>query len=585
MKPAVMADVCKAYTLTLYEDILRNKKEYAKQLGIIILWFALFAGAFAFTLYARNYVGRIRIINMYGGFPDNAAYMHAYDIAQIMYYTGISLLVALTLLSVVLAPKIVSGSIGMAVFVGMEAVLGRFLILDIETRWVYVIAAFISVVMIYTVGKRMTTAFLAWIVASPILYYFTSYKFAKGMPQITFDRVSVFLFMIFLSFTVLGQKVKLRKLTFGEIMLVLFVAFSCANTVFVHGVRDTGMYQRMFDYLICLPLIYFIAARCVNSKRDVTLSIICIAVVGFVAAFLLILEAKTGCRWSGLVIGKKIPLQWTDVGEGRGQGLWGIPHTTQIFCVITIYLSVHLASNVKKLQAKLFYIFSVIVQTIAIFYAYSRTGYVALGLAMILMPLLVPKGKIKYALLPFGVGICLLLALPTLLAQKDFTNRMQRDTVSVRMSINETNIALIKDNLLFGVGYGQVTPRFYEYVQNREHWQKIRKGYSFLQNPHNWHLQLIGEEGLIGAFLFYTALIYFILHTVSLAIRLPNEGMTGSNLAMIVAVATFVTYIAFNFYGGPKDPYPLYILWIMFALMSRLNDFDKEEKALAAQVS
>jgi O-antigen ligase len=158
---------------------------------------------------------------------------------------------------------------------------------------------------------------------------------------------------------------------------------------------------------------------------------------------------------------------------------------------------------------------------------------------------------------------------------------MTRQTVSIRVKINESNINVIKHHPWFGVGYGKVPEAFYKYVANLEHRMTIRTsrlGLARPNNPHNWHLQVLGEEGLVGGALYYGAILGFIIYMFRLRRRLPERGAFGADLVTTIIVSTAANLIVLNFYGGPKIPYPVWTFWMVFGLMVRLGELTAQEQ-------
>ena len=469
---------------------------------------------------------------------------------------------------------------GFGLFALAQFGLGQ-IINDILRYWFVIVAIGIVVTGAVFPAVRPTKAFLAWLVVSPVVYYFFRGDFGKGIPPITFDRIVLPFMVLFLVIRTLANRSPIRRLVIAEWLMIGFILFSVFNLLFIQHVTDTGILGKSLDYIMFLGVVYFVAKGSLRNKQHVLAALKCLVVVGLISATVLIIEARTGRAWYSVILGSEIPLAWRDIGAGRGQGLWYIPHITQIFCAMTAFLAFHFAGWTKSTGAKVFYYVAMVVMIVAIYYAYSRTGYIALVLSFLAMPFLVRGNKPRYLALTAGAVVLLMLLTPLLLSGKEFRTRMTRDTYSQRVRINESNINVIKHHPWFGVGFGKVPEAFYKYAASIQHRQGVverRYGLTRPNNPHNWHLQVLGEEGLVGGALYYGAIASFLIYMFALRRRLPAKGELGADVVTTIIVATIGNLIVLNFYGGPKVPYPVWMLWVPFGLMVRLGELTAQEQ-------
>ncbi|MHB9035552.1 MAG: O-antigen ligase family protein [Armatimonadota bacterium] len=468
---------------------------------------------------------------------------------------------------------------GFGLFVAAELAVA-YSVVNYQSFWWFIAAAFVLVGTGAITIFKPTQAFIGWLVISPIVYYFFQGDLGKGLPPITWDRIVLpFLACSFIVRAIVNRR-KLRKISAAEWLFIAFALYSGVNLIFIHNETDTGLIGKFMDYQFMSVVVFFVAKSALKTRKHVMQAFVALLIVGFISAGALIIEAQTGQAWYGWIIGRRIPLTWGDIGQGRGQGLWFIPHVSQIFCSMMAFIAYHFAHYAKHRIAKLAYYIAAITMIFAVYYAYSRTGYIAFVFTVIVLPLVVPSHRMRYYRLAGVIALLLALSLPLMMSNKDFVNRMTQDTVSIRIHINDTNIALIKDNLLTGVGFGKVPSAFWYYVDNLAHRNSIDSSRLTLHrpnNPHNWHLQVLGEEGLIGGLLYYGAILAFVISALKMSRRLPKDDALGGNIPAIVAVATVANLIVLNFYGGPKMPYPIYMFWLVFALVIRLKELRTEE--------
>lgn len=445
-----------------------------------------------------------------------------------------------------------------------------------QWMWWVIVALFVVVGTIAFAFAKPTQAFIGWIVFSPVVYYFFQGDFGKGLPPVSFDRLAIPVLVISLAGRALIHRQRLKRLNFAELLLVAFVIFSGFNLMFIQQATNTRLIGTYIDEVVLCAVIYFIAKAALKTRQHVIWAIKALVIVGFITGLALVIEAQTGYKWYGYLLGMKLRLNWTDVGLGRGTGLWKVPHTSQIFCSMTVLLALHFARWNKKTSAKLMYYAFAVVMVLAVYFAYSRTGYIAFGLMILLMPVTALGDKKPHVVLAAFVILSLVALTPWLLSNKQFEARMESDTATARRNINQTNINLIKHNLLFGVGHSRVRDAFEYYVANLAHRNEISgnmtTGLKILNKAHNFHLNLLGEEGLVGGLLYYGAIIAFLWQMFKLRRHLSPSGELASDIPTILFVATIANLIVLNFYSGPNVPYPAYAFWMAFALMTRLGE-------------
>ena len=457
-----------------------------------------------------------------------------------------------------------------------------FFINDIHAWWYVIVAMGIVVAAVLFPAVRPTKAFLVWLVASPIVFYFFRGDFGRGIPPVTFDRIVLPFVVFFLVVRTLGNRSPIRKLALPEWLMVAFILFSVFNLLVIQHRTEPGVMGKSLDYIVFAGIVYFVAKASLRNKQHLMTALKCLVIVGFISATALVIEANTGRAWYSVILRREIPLTWQDIGEGRGQGLWHIPHVTQIFCAMTAFLAFHFAAWTDSKRAKVFYYVAMGVMVLAVYFAYSRTGYIALVLPFILMPFLVRGSKPRYLALAGAAVVALMISMPFFLRNEALVKTMTRETVSIRIQINESNINVIKHHPWFGVGFGRVPEAFDRYAASLRHRMQIRSGGRFALsrpgNPHNWHLQVLGEEGIVGASLCYGAIVAFLVYMFRLRRRLPAGGALGSDLVTTIIVATVANLIVLNFYGGPKHPYPVWMFWLSFGLMVRLSELTAQEQ-------
>lgn len=560
------------------------RTERGRNVVNICLWALLYVAAAAAMYLAYRFQTGVHTALMANEYATDSDYFRDVKLSELLVWLSVAAMVCLVIAGFIAGPKRIAASWGIILFLAVQLVIAYF-ILDIENMW-WLMTAFIALsITVLFISIRPTHFFIGYLVISPVIFYFYQGDLGKGLPSISFDRVAIFLMCVFALLKTFSNRHRARKLLTAEWLLILFAVFAGFNLIILHQETGKGLFDNYVDFIVLPVIVYFLAKAFLVKKEHLRWAVISLILLGSINAASLVLEAHTGYKWWGFFFGLKLPLDWQDVGQGRGQGFWRTPHTTQIYCAMAIMLAVYMAKWSNRLWAKALYLVGILLMIGAIFYAYSRTGYIAFALIVFLVPLFIRGRRVSFVAFALALVIGISVAVPFLLSDKQFSRRMEKDTASARMHINATNINLIKHNPWIGVGYGKVQESFEQYVANIYHRRELmnsKYGLSVLNAPHNYHLKVIGEEGLIGGAMFYGAIILFLIHAMRLRKRLSTKEPLGSDLVTILALAAITNIIVLNMYSGPSVPFPECIFWLVFALIVRTGELSVEGKTAVA---
>ncbi len=197
---------------------------------------------------------------------------------------------------------------------------------------------------------------------------------------------------------------------------------------------------------------------------------------------------------------------------------------------------------------------------------YSRGGFLALGVGVLVVVLLAAKRAWLRWSLVVSVAAVAVVAVPpqiqSLVSPSDLARQSREQSVQTRLTVNKAATKMFADYPLLGVGSGNYPNRFPDYARELGVEQEDLVGGGLGgggQRPHGLYLERMAETGIVGT-LALLAVIVVALRASWLA-RSRLRGPTGL-LCEGVFVALLVYLTASTFL---HNAYPRYF-WIMIAL-------------------
>ncbi|NDJ61556.1 MAG: hypothetical protein GYB67_10555 [Chloroflexi bacterium] len=228
----------------------------------------------------------------------------------------------------------------------------------------------------------------------------------------------------------------------------------------------------------------------------------------------------------------------------RGNGFLGGANTAVRYFVVAMIFLFHLRTVQDNNLLKLLITVAIGVLALSAIYTFSRTGFVILMLAMVLLFLgsqSLGGGKrlrgSQLSLLAVAI-IVLTLLVPEefyVLLDERFLTSVQEgtDTVGIRYNLWQTGLNMWFDHPIAGVGIGQFGANLGSYgIDLLDLDEIVREA-----GAHNAFVQVLAETGIVGLGLFL-GMLWFALRGLWRGTRSP-DGRTAS-----LALTWFVTFVA-----------------------------------------
>lgn len=235
-----------------------------------------------------------------------------------------------------------------------------------------------------------------------------------------------------------------------------------------------------------------------------------------------------------------------------------------VYSVLSIFIIIMLLLNSKKRNEKIVLSISIILLIVNIVLSQSRNALLGLLLGFVLVAIMYNKRFILYSFLLF------IILLITPQSQARLFSIFDMNQNSTRIKIWELTEIMIKHKPITGLGYGNFTLRYHDYVTSNPSYL-IRESYIPL-HPHNIILKFQSELGILGT-IFFLIFIILTLNTLYKNIKKCNNPITKSILTGII-----ISFIVFHFMNIIDCYYDsLKVLTSMFILLGFSNIYSKNK--------
>ena len=203
--------------------------------------------------------------------------------------------------------------------------------------------------------------------------------------------------------------------------------------------------------------------------------------------------------------GFAISLQHQIIGtidDYRSTGPIGDPNFFAQIMVVLIPICLERTLHEKRINLRLFALWSLSVSVLTVLFTYSRGGFLAMAVGVLALMIFYPPKQFQLPIIIFGVVVFAVLLPPNyssrLLTITDLfkprgTLRIEERSLQGRLSENLTAVEMIKAHPLFGVGLNSFKFLFPEYSK--------RLGLALVateREAHNLYLEVAAETGVIG---------------------------------------------------------------------------------------
>ena len=264
--------------------------------------------------------------------------------------------------------------------------------------------------------------------------------------------------------------------------LIFFLIFVCFSSAYAYDKADA---LRIVLFLVAAVIFGFILSNGINTKENLIYSLKIISIGVFLTSVIGIVQR---------IIGVEVNPEYVDVianssMPGRVFSTFANPNNFAELLVLGMPTCAALVFILPKIREKLLYLAFLLVDFLAIGMSYSRSCWVALFIAVVVMLLiydwryLVPCAIFALMLIPF---------LPESITDRILTIGSMKDTSNAsRLLIWRGTWKMVKSYFVSGVGAGPVTFSKY-YLPLADHWA--------LTAPHSHmvYMELIIEFGIFA---------------------------------------------------------------------------------------
>ena len=268
---------------------------------------------------------------------------------------------------------------------------------------------------------------------------------------------------------------------------------------------------------------------------------------------------------------KNVPLLVGLAPWGRFYGIFYDPNYTSVICVVAIFLAVYLLKEYKSKLMKILLIVSIVLQITYIVFCESRSGLFTLittievysALNMVVIKNL--KKNIKILLITIII-IAFVIALPKF--SINFYNDMQKnkeikttkvvnknsdseikigrtdnreDISNRRFDIWKSGLEIFSKNLVFGVGFSNITPIALDKYPNT---YIVNNNFSKFDAFHNSVIDVFTSQGIVGGIIMTLIYLYAIIETIKRRSTIFNKNNEQTRIIIILITCIFSIMIS-----------------------------------------
>jgi O-antigen ligase len=436
---------------------------------------------------------------------------------------------------------------------------GLLAVLIVRGAWHFALPISLLVPMSILINRYPFVAIAIWMAVMPWFPFQGTYKYVYFI-------VHRFLIPLALGIHILSRMLKLKKhspvqLGPAELAMVAFGAM-CAISIFVTG-NDWKMLVSWLPDWYLVPfmaywLIRFSNAQEQDLKRLIPLMLLlnlAECAIGLVSWFA---PGALPSIWRHQLVGDRI------VGTFGGPPAYA--HVL-IFFLVFLY---HEAMSRKRGRARTFLILTFGLGAVCIFFTFTRSAWLA-GI-LVLLGLLYLYPKSTASLIAVVVPIAVILSAGVFAGEFAHASERLNETeegANARLVLANAGKNMFYARPVFGWGFGNYDRYDWKFMErvgetSPTEWQ-IKKGTS-----HNTYLTILAEMGVVGFFLLYFPVIWWLGLTIKTLLQLPKKGLWSRRLliAMWLPIGAHMVVsqsIDMRFYY-----YSLTLFWLNLGLVANV---------------
>jgi len=372
-------------------------------------------------------------------------------------------------------------------------------------------------------------ALLLWIVTAPFArFVHLNVELGRGIPNLTLNRIMTGVLLILILAQLATQRRRAARLSSLDVFLLLYCVAAMLSVP--SAVLELKSAVQSFFDLIVIPIaVYFLARTLITDRQGLRAVMYALLVIGVYMALLAIREQLTGDVW---FYPEDRSVQYTR-NIRRVVGLLGNPAFLATCINMSVPWAWYLFLRATRRRFALLLLIGIMMA--GVYFCMNRSAWVGLLIALSVMAFLIKRFRRIFVLMVLVGAVLAVVYWAVIVSSVTVRERLQaQGPIEYRADTWNVAMRMIKDNLIFGIGY----ENFQFYYRRYGQWDIYLRA---LPTPHNTYMWVMLMGGLITfipfiAFLGTTALSALVLH---LRARGQEEAFPDADLA-----ATFLASMA-----------------------------------------
>ncbi len=345
-----------------------------------------------------------------------------------------------------------------------------------------------------------------------------------------------------------------------DILLIFFSLFFLVSGIFNGGTASFSSSLLLF----VLTSGYTLATGLIVNRRIADSATSALGLLSFPVSVYSIYQyffTAPSDHWSDPV--------FADAIRTRVTGTFHNPNVLAMFLLVASIFALYHLREAKRVGVKICCTIVLLLHLFALALTFSRGAYIAL--AFTLIALLVLRYTEKPGLLLTGLALLphLLFFLPSSVMERLLSIfNLADSSISYRLSITRSSIAMFLDRIFLGVGVGEEAFRdaFFAYAEEGV----------VAPHSHNLFLQIGCEAGIFALICFVLILLF---RATEATRSVPIARKSTVRLASSYSLATLFALILFGFSDDIFSTFPIfYLFWIVFGIGSAVLLVAKRER-------
>lgn len=400
---------------------------------------------------------------------------------------------------------------------------------------VIVFATFVTIPILFLILSDPTSGLLIWVSLSPLLSHYVRINLGEGIPDLTFDRLVIFLIFISLITSYRIRKKRFIPNTNLE-MLMVFFSFSLIFSI-PRSLNPISATQTVLDSYLMPFVLFFLAKNLFDSDKKLNTLLNALLFMGVYSSLIGIFEYATGMPlfdapiWKESAVVRRVP------------GSFGSPEIFGAVLASIFPIALYKYFQQKKISRKLLFVGVLTLVSIGIFLSFFRTCWLSLFIVLSIMVVL--SRKFRKMLLPLVIisGVILFWSWDRFKYTLVYERLTSQGPILTRLGLLATAVKMFLAKSIIGFGFGNFNVLFADF---RSPFLSIPGTFVHLPSTgrfaaHNSYLTILVETGIIG-FIPFLLILAIILQRGWRLYRTADGGYFKDKEWYAVFIAVFFAF-------------------------------------------